>query len=1370
MNAFTDDIVTPALLILADWSVRWSIVILGLALLLTWRSLKASAGRYALCRLVLVGGLLLPLLPRCWGQFPWIHATVAKAVETTDLTFASDIPPEEPGAVIAGETESTRFRTRSSTPSHQHRRAASPGTVEPVVHPAARPLETRRVLVLSIASVWLIGFGVQLARLVAGLICLLRLRHAAQSVSAAAWALLEQCRAELGGKRGVDLRLHASVEAPLLIGGRRPLILVPPDHEQLSLSAQRAALLHELIHLNRYDDWAKAGEELVRAVFFFHPLVRWLLQRLEGERETLCDAALVEHGLAPRELARILLDFATRLGAGRTPFALNAALPFFHRLTVKDRIHQLLEDDMTSWSRPLSRRRRVATALAVLGILGVLGTFGVQARAPEEKKAPAAQALVPEKKIPIVSGRVEDETGKAIADAVVVLRRIVSETKPLMTRTAADGRFSFEQLPPGDKPTGWGLQVVAGKDGLAPVAESLRSHNVSDMVLRLPRATTMQGVIKKEDGTPVPGARVHFAVMQRHEAFNSWCYVPDETLRGTPLEALFAARSNEQGIFRLQSAPLDHELVFRVTAEGFADLDNAVRGKPRGPILARADAPALEFTLQPEARIQGLLVSHVPGVKVAGVQILAHGNDTSRKWVRTDAAGRFSFRGLGEERYSLQLPEAGPLPTWTARELPTVTPRSGADTPVQIEIIEGTIVEGVVHVAGTEQPVAGASVGVVGPAHPRGSMYQHPVTTDAEGRYRLRVPPGPNEILVVGAPVGFTPPTTIDAQQPLQVPDGVKTLVGPTLTVVRAAALEGRVVDVRGQPVPHAVIIGICRAGTCVRLGGDKVTTDAQGRFRLSQGPEGAFPIGEATALQVELPGEKVFEVRTIVAEGQVEVRLPTLAGPDVKEQPDVKPNELAGTVVDDQGKPLEGVHVHIWDWVNRPEYQTRTDKDGRFRIKNPDNERRVQVRFRKPGYSPVMFVQQPVGVKNFVVAMDSKTYFEGTVKGPDGKPAANALIRANQGPKQADGVVISTIWTETHSDAAGHYRLYVEPDAYEFLVKAPGIGVARLPKRPIDHGQAKALDITLEPGVTFRAITVDAGTGQPIAGVRLHHWQHKEVEGRSNAKGEVSIGEMLPGRFEFQVDAAGYRRWWSEEALSEWSRFQAENHPGEKWQRNFDDLDFNLSPGMAPVKIVLEKGVRITGRVLDPDGNPVSGATVAPARTGSGNSLTGDTRFSVPTKADGTFDMLLPASNAALYNLVAHDGKYGQWRKWANGVYPPIQTKPGQELRDVTLTLTRPATVRGKVVDAQGKPVAGREVRAHAKDKLENRYYDPTTRTKADGTFELRFIRPGEHYIQAAPFWLAAEEAPDGSTHIATLAAGQVLERIQLIGKDDAR
>ncbi|MHC5542746.1 carboxypeptidase-like regulatory domain-containing protein, partial [Singulisphaera rosea] len=86
----------------------------------------------------------------------------------------------------------------------------------------------------------------------------------------------------------------------------------------------------------------------------------------------------------------------------------------------------------------------------------------------------------------------------------------------------------------------------------------------------------------------------------------------------------------------------------------------------------------------------------------------------------------------------------------------------------------------------------------------------------------------------------------------------------------------------------------------------------------------------------------------------------------------------------------------------------------------------------------------------------------------------------------------------------------------------------------------------------------------------------------------------------------------------------------------------------------------------------------------------------------------------------------------------------------------TRPATVRGRVRDPQGRPIAGREIRATPTDRLENRYDDPTTRTRADGTYELKFLRPAEQCIQVAPFWIDPFQAPLGTYVTLPLGPGE--------------
>ncbi len=105
---------------------------------------------------------------------------------------------------------------------------------------------------------------------------------------------------------------------------------------------------------------------------------------------------------------------------------------------------------------------------------------------------------------------------------------------------------------------------------------------------------------------------------------------------------------------------------------------------------------------------------------------------------------------------------------------------------------------------------------------------------------------------------------------------------------------------------------------------------------------------------------------------------------------------------------------------------------------------------------------------------------------------------------------------------------------------------------------------------------------------MRLWSWQRKDVEGRSGADGKMTIAEMLPGKFNFDVAASGYRRWWSDDAVSQRNRRSIHN-PKPGWQHNFDSLDFDLKPGMASVKIVLEKGVRASSC------NPTASRSPAP-------------------------------------------------------------------------------------------------------------------------------------------------------------------------------
>jgi hypothetical protein len=133
-----------------------------------------------------------------------------------------------------------------------------------------------------------------------------------------------------------------------------------------------------------------------------------------------------------------------------------------------------------------------------------------------------------------------------------------------------------------------------------------------------------------------------------------------------------------------------------------------------------------------------------------------------------------------------------------------------------------------------------------------------------------------------------------------------------------------------------------------------------------------------------------------------------------------------------------------------------------------------------------------------------------------------------------------------------------------------------------------------------------------------------------------------------------------------------------------------------------------------------------------------------------------LPATDAGPYNLMVHDGDYQEWRHWANGIGPAMQTTPGKKVDNVELRLTRGGTIRGRTVDEQGKPVANVYLQITACDLMENRYYNPATRSDKDGQFELRLVRPGRNMVHG---WMSVPipEKPDDKTPVVEVKAGEV-------------
>ncbi len=205
------------------------------------------------------------------------------------------------------------------------------------------------------------------------------------------------------------------------------------------------------------------------------------------------------------------------------------------------------------------------------------------------------------------------------------------------------------------------------------------------------------------------GAKIQFGTVHRAGNEAWWGYAPEVALRGTPLEAFFFTTSDAQGKFTFATVPGDSELIFRVEADGFADIDTGANSRElKGKHFAKRDAPPVELVLGPEARLNGRVVSRVPGAKIEGLQVWLEGFGLIGRPTQTNAQGQFSLRGLPEGGFRVRLDEARDGSEWIARAVPSVLLRPDSASEVEIELIKGVLVEGTVVTQGTGEPLAGA--------------------------------------------------------------------------------------------------------------------------------------------------------------------------------------------------------------------------------------------------------------------------------------------------------------------------------------------------------------------------------------------------------------------------------------------------------------------------------------------------------------------------------------------------------------------------------------------------------------------------------------------------------------------------------------
>jgi beta-lactamase regulating signal transducer with metallopeptidase domain len=365
-----------------------AILLVGFVLL--WLFRKRTAGlRHAAILIAMTCATVVPALSLYVPSWPPASTTLSAITEQP-----GSMPAAAQASVRALITLLPRAAAEDSWPA-----TSSTVTNRPTVLNISRP----PVSALDVAfTLYLTGVATSIAMLGAGLLQLRRIAAAATPMRSIRWQRRGAAiAAAYGLRRRVDL---AQTSRPVLAtwGILRPQVLLPADAENWSDDRIRTVLLHEMAHVRRNDWIVQILANMLRAIYWFNPLVWIACSRLRQECEQACDDAAVQQGEDGIEFAGHLLALARVLG-GPAPLQLHAAAPMARPATLKRRISVLLDPAIPH--TPVTRQSVTAVAAILLAVTALVAACGGVSSTSQEETTQA----------PIPSPRLEDLTAHATA-------------------------------------------------------------------------------------------------------------------------------------------------------------------------------------------------------------------------------------------------------------------------------------------------------------------------------------------------------------------------------------------------------------------------------------------------------------------------------------------------------------------------------------------------------------------------------------------------------------------------------------------------------------------------------------------------------------------------------------------------------------------------------------------------------------------------------------------------------------------------------------------------------------------------------------------------------------------------------------------
>ncbi len=397
----------------------------------------------------------------------------------------------------------------------------------------------------------------------------------------------------------------------------------------------------------------------------------------------------------------------------------------------------------------------------------------------------------------------------------------------------------------------------------------------------------------------------------------------------------------------------------------------------------------------------------------------------------------------------------------------------------------------------------------------------------------------------------------------------------------------------------------------------------------------------------------------------------------------------IGGMIRDPDGRGIPGARVEVMltsvgpsggrtgpdMWLAEGDAATTTDAEGRWMLDNVPAGKALDLRL-KIGHADYISdpewgkFQEQQGVdlaalraRKATITMRGGLSATGTVIDPDGKPVVGAVVVRGERPYWDVGS------QEVLTDAQGVYRLPPLPRG-PLTITVVAQGWMPWQKKVDLQPGMKPVDFPLLPGKEVRIRVVDR-LGKPISAVHVGIAKWRGNEALYNHRHPNVLNTEIP----VQSDESGLYQW-------TWAPDDAVSYTF--WKEGYAERKAELIADGKEQTITLQATLQIAGKVTDAaTGRPIENLTAIPVLEFSPGRFLVE-RQHKKTSSDGSYTLELDRTDVAYRVRVEAEG----YRSAMSDAVRVGAFRPTFDFR-----LEPAPTVRGRVVNAESKPVAGARV-----------------------------------------------------------------------------